>query len=1342
MIKGYSMLKSLIISLLLLTSSLYSIDEHKIPPSLLEWKDWVLDDVKSKECPIEYRSGKAHCSWYRDITLSLNGGKLDFNMSVTLFQDQSRVLLPLAHQTWVEGVRVNGKKAVVLESNAKATLILDKGSYRISGVLPWREGLKYLQLPPSIALVNLYKNGLKEPNVSMDKNSRLWLDKRGSSANEKGSLSVSIYRKVIDGHPLRMKSYLHISVSGKMRSVVLDGVVVDGFLPTSISSALDATITEDKKLNIEVKAGEWIVTIDSYAPNNLKTLHPPKTLFTYDNQEIWSLQSNPNYRSIEIEGARAIDPSQTTLPKAWKALPAYLVEEPFMIKELYKSAKQQGKNSFNLKRQVWLDFDGGGYTISDTIDAKISQIRRLEAQKSLDLASVSLNSKPTLITKLDGSPQKGVELRQERLNIEASSRYEGDISLFPASGWDEKFDSVHTILHLPIGWKLFASFGSDAKTSSWVDEWNLMDIFLLMLMVIAIYKMYGWRWALPALGFIVIFWHESGAPTLVWLFVLLLVALLRVLPQGKLRSVMKVMLGIVMVIVLLKVLSFSVYEIRTALYPQLEKKHYSGSFTGARSDMESKVRDEISNLKSKSSISSISSISSMRYESNMINNNEYMPMKKVSKSHNQIMQNRIDPNAVVQTGIAKPTWSWKSHHFKWQSAVGGSERLELWLISPLQSKILKVLNILAMFFLLYMFLHEFAKPIVTKLTKAKGIKTLGLVVLLSMTPYSLRADIPSNTLLEELKTKLTTPATCLPHCATIEQVAVDIKEDVLGIQIDISVGADVAVPILGNRNIWLPSHVTVDNNLTELNIDKSGGLWIRLTKGVHQVRLMGIVSGHEQIMLSSTLTLHNLRHSSNNKSWKISSDYKSYIEINNLKEQKAKRDELSKIEPMVEVKRTLYFGQRWYIDTEVKLLNSIERPHTLLYKLLPNESIFDKEIELKNGKVMLHFSSKNSRYAWRSSLPITQSLELDFEKYARHIEVWQMDIASIWDLKYQGMEPIEQLKVGSILMPRFKPWQGDKLTLTLQKAKAVSGESLTIESSKLKIKQSGRYRDMSLDLQLKSSKAGQYTIHIDRLKKLKSMQIDGKNHYIKINKGKVSIPLQAKVQKVKLTWREESASAIAYQFPKINLNKESVNSSVTLSLPRNRWVLWSSGPTLGPAVLLWGVLLAIGLFALILGRIKGTPLQTRDWLLLGLGVSTTSVFIMLPVVVWIFALRFREQKGETLRGWYRNLTQVGLVLLSIIALSTIVGAVSVGLLGNPDMMITGNGSYGNYLNWYSDRIDTMLAQPTVLSVSIWFYRALMLVWAIWIAFSLIGWLKWTWEVFSQGDMWVKSKKKA
>jgi ABC-type Na+ efflux pump permease subunit len=35
----------------------------------------------------------------------------------------------------------------------------------------------------------------------------------------------------------------------------------------------------------------------------------------------------------------------------------------------------------------------------------------------------------------------------------------------------------------------------------------------------------------------------------------------------------------------------------------------------------------------------------------------------------------------------------------------------------------------------------------------------------------------------------------------------------------------------------------------------------------------------------------------------------------------------------------------------------------------------------------------------------------------------------------------------------------------------------------------------------------------------------------------------------------------------------------------------------------------------------------------------------------------------------------------------------------------------------------------------WVYRGVMLVWALWLAFAMLKWLKWGWACFSEGGLW-------
>ena len=69
------------------------------------------------------------------------------------------------------------------------------------------------------------------------------------------------------------------------------------------------------------------------------------------------------------------------------------------------------------------------------------------------------------------------------------------------------------------------------------------------------------------------------------------------------------------------------------------------------------------------------------------------------------------------------------------------------------------------------------------------------------------------------------------------------------------------------------------------------------------------------------------------------------------------------------------------------------------------------------------------------------------------------------------------------------------------------------------------------------------------------------------------------------------------------------------------------------------------------------------------------------------------------------------------------------------MFITGNGSFGNRLIWFAPQEGSELGQARVFSVSIWYYRLLMLLWGLWLANAVIRWLSAGWRQFTAGTGW-------
>ena len=205
----------------------------------------------------------------------------------------------------------------------------------------------------------------------------------------------------------------------------------------------------------------------------------------------------------------------------------------------------------------------------------------------------------------------------------------------------------------------------------------------------------------------------------------------------------------------------------------------------------------------------------------------------------------------------------------------------------------------------------------------------------------------------------------------------------------------------------------------------------------------------------------------------------------------------------------------------------------------------------------------------------------------------------------------------------------------------------------------------------------------------------------------------------------------------MNLGTDSVNHKIQVNLGQDRWVLFVSGPRLGPAVLFWGVLIVLALLAYGLGKVKTIPLKGWQWFLLAVGFSQAELMTALVVVAWLFLLAWRQTLPKTTEDGPFNLVQIVIGVVTLFALTALFHAVSQGLLGYPDMQVEGNMSDAYHLNWFSDYAPATLPTASILSVPLYIYRALMLLWSLWLAFTLLGLLRWAWQSFSADGIWRK-----
>jgi len=355
-------------------------------------------------------------------------------------------------------------------------------------------------------------------------------------------------------------------------------------------------------------------------------------------------------------------------------------------------------------------------------------------------------------------------------------------------------------------------------------------------------------------------------------------------------------------------------------------------------------------------------------------------------------------------------------------------------------------------------------------------------------------------------------------------------------------------------------------------------------------------------------------------------------------------------------------------------------------------------------------------------------------------ETWVLDASPIWHCDLAGIPVIHHQDGTGFWKPQWQPWPGERVIIRVSRPEAIPGQLVTIDEAKLELIPGERFRKAGLTLTIRASQGGQHTVTLPSEASLQQVQINGKAQPIRQEGRAVMIPLQPGTQKVSIEWHENRKGGLISRAPEVMIGdpeQRAVNAVVVFKMEPNRWLLWTWGPRLGPAVLFWSYLLVVVIVACGLGRISWTPLKTRHWLLLGLGLTQVEPLVAILIIGWLLALGLRERQPLPEAPVSYDLTQVMLVIWTLAALGGLYLAIERGLLGIPDMQIAGNGSSDFMLRWTEDRIGPVMPQPGVLSLPMFVYRTLMLLWALWLAQALHRWLAWGWHCFSKGALWKR-----
>ncbi|MEQ1546842.1 hypothetical protein [Methyloglobulus sp.] len=1329
---------------------------EQVPEPLKPWVNWVLQDQPELGCPFIYNSyEQKRCSWPSQLNLDFTATKGAFSISWDVFKE-SWVTLPGDQKHWPQNVTANNKAATVLEKNGIPSIKLSAGSYGIKGDFFWDAIPESLSIPADTGLIGLSINGAGIPTPSI-RDGQLWLTENDigqkKPENVQNSLDIQVFRKITDDVPIQVTTRLVLEVSGEQREVKLAKPVLNDFIPLSLQSPLPARIEADGQLLVQVRPGRWQLDIVARSAKEINAVPLIVSNPDWPSSEIWMFDARPDLRVVEVEKLVPIDASQTNSPEEWRHLPTYKVNqgESMTLKVIRRGDPEPEPNQLTINRKLWLDFDGAGYTINDTISGKMTKGWRLDALPETKLGKVSLDGNSQLIT-LTGTGKQGVEVRKGAIALDADSRSVGDIGSFSTVGWEQSFNQVNAELNLPPGWRLLAASGVDNVPDSWIARWTLLDLFLVLIAALAISRLFGRLWGIFALLTLVLTWHEPESPQYVWLNILAATALIKVLPQGRFLTAITWYRNAFWLALVLIVVPFMVYQVRTGLYPQLEYEWQNFMMPAAPSPAPPVVMTPTSAmdaaapevLQEQEMAKSIMPERKRNYASGSVSQSSSYYSKEADFS-------RYDPDAKVQTGPGLPQWQWHKVQLSWNGSVDAGQQLRLWYLSPTVVMLLNFIRVALVAVLALLMFGWSGKLKFKPKTAAPALLWLLILPMLATPTQKAYADFPTKEVLDELKNRLLEAPDCLPSCAQIPQMNVAINENAVEITLQIHAQQAVNLPLPATYEQWFPNQATVDGKTAQGLYRNGNGLWLYLPEGEYQVVLTGAVPLLATFTLPLPLKPNRVMvETSAQSGWQVSGlqdngQVDGQLQFNRTSKATESANKLSLapglLPPFVKIERTVQLGLDWRVITQITRMSPPDSAIVLEIPILAGELVTTPGIHVKNGKVEANMPAQQADMQWESTLEKAEKITFTAAQTNQWIEVWRADVSPVWHIETSGITLIHMNSEGQWL-PEWHPWPGETLSLQISRPKTLEGQTLTIDSSQLAIKPGKRALDADLKMSIRSSQGTQHTLTLPEQAVLQTVAINGQTLPLRQEGRKLTLPINPGKQEVTLRWQEQSEISSITKTPQLDLGQASVNTRLNVSLGQDRWVLFVWGPKLGPAVLFWGVLVVIVILAIGLGKIPLTPLKNWHWFLLLLGLSQVPMESACLVVAWLMILGWRGLRPNNTFKYF-NLLQVIIAMFTVFSLAILVFAVEQGLLGgSPNMQITGNQSSAFDLNWYQDRSVSTLPQATAISVPLMAYRLLMLAWSFWLAASLLNWLKWGWNCFSTNGLWNKKVEKS
>ena len=741
-----------------------------------------------------------------------------------------------------------------------------------------------------------------------------------------------------------MLTRLSLRVSGKRREILFDKVLPERFVPMSIEGPLPARLETAGTLRVQVRPGTHVLTLTARLVGPAERIVRPQPSGRWPEEEAWVFQAQPPLRVATVSGVPTIDPQQTTLPPEWRSLPAYAVKPGQAVQFVVQRAGDGLPDQLKLDRQIFLDFDGSGYTVTDKVTGQLRRAWRLEMGPDAELGSVAVDEENQLVTIGQQGGRAGIELRQGQLDLTADSRMPFR-STFSAVGWNTDFHEVSGVLHLPPGWQLLHASGADDIPETWLHRYRLMSLFLSLLASMAMLRLFGTRWAVLALFGLLLVAPVTEQPHVALLSALFFEALLRALPPGKLLSVLRFTRILACIGLVLVTLDFASNQMRRALYPAVERPAAqeivfdaseistngpgqegsmilgligSGAGGGGAARSESRMQKKVQRIEQNKLAQDFSRKSALGMDE-LDDSRKPAKAKPKGKAGKKAMEDEDLDGLLEVTANQEPPSPKRAMVQQQQTLFGKKDsfaqrtrnanfqfdpkavvqtgpgrprwswnRHTITFSGRVEANQPLSLWLIPPWMNLCLALAQVGLLVflTLRLCGVDALRHLRVwpkvaIVLLLCLPTPAQADFPDKEVLDELKERLLKEPDCSPGCASSSRLFVEAQPKYLRLRMEVSAAVQTAVPLPGSNNQWMPEQVLLDG-VPASSLSKQDGerLTLLMPAGNHQVILEGRLPLRPTVQLE--LPLKSWRVESRIEGWELAGVHEDGVADSNL----------------------------------------------------------------------------------------------------------------------------------------------------------------------------------------------------------------------------------------------------------------------------------------------------------------------------------------------------------------------------------------------------------------------------------------------------------------------------